>query len=86
MLGKYGKKKRRFTDEYGTRYEIELQKFKCSQCGEYYIERPDCFEKGKQYLKFIVETIREGEQLPKNTGPSRATLSRWRRENKTNPE
>lgn len=85
MLGKYGKKKRRFTDEYGTRYEIELQKFKCARCGEYYIERPNCFEKGKQYLKFIVETVKEGKQLPKNTGPSKATLSRWRKERKDQP-
>ena len=86
MLGKYGKNKRRFTDEFGTRYEIDLQKFKCSQCGEYYVERPDCFERRKQYLKVIVEKVKNGEELPRNTGPGKATLSRWRREGQSDPE
>ena len=85
MLGRYGKKKRGFVDEYGTRYEVELQKFKCSQCGEYYIERPDCFEKRKQYLRVVVDAIKTGDQLPKNTGPSKATAFRWRKEESVGP-
>lgn len=69
-----------FLDGYGEKYRIGLQKYRCSQCGELFVERPDCFIGRKQYLREYVDAIQAGDELPKNTGPSRTTAFRWRKE------
>ena len=55
MLCKDGTEIRRFKDENSYDYEIQLQRYYCPCCKERYIEWPDCFEKGKVYLKNIMD-------------------------------
>lgn len=79
-LGKYGKRRKHFKDEYGVDHTIMLQMYRCSGCKAWYIEFPDCFVRGKRYLRTVVDKVRSNEKLTGNMGPSRATISRWRRE------
>ena len=82
MLGKFGRKPRVFIDEYGQKYTVYLQRFRCAGCGELFLERPDCFEKHKQYLKELVDTVHAGIRIPAHLKPSRATYYRWIKESK----
>jgi len=86
MMGKYGKKSRSFMDEFNVRYTVSLQRFRCAGCQTIYTEWPDCFEKGKRYLHGVIIGVQNG-CAERNTGPSRTTAWRWRKEKKvTNPE
>ena len=56
------------------------EEYYCPCCGETYIERPDCFEEGKQYLKWIIDRVRSGDkgfELTLQCHPT--TIYRWKK-------
>ena len=81
MLCKDGTERRRFKDENSYCYEILLQRYYCPCCKERYVERPDCFEKGKVFLKNIIDRVRAGDkelEMILQCAPS--TIYRWKKE------
>ena len=81
MLGRDGTESRLFRDEYGTEYKVLLQRYYCPKCKERYVERPDCFEKGKKYLKWIIDKVRSGDRkFEKSLLCDPATIYRWKKE------
>ena len=80
MLCKDGTEIRRFKDENSYDYEIQLQRYYCPCCKERYIEWPDCFEKGKVYLKNIMDRVRDGDkELEMILQCNRTTIYRWKK-------
>lgn len=79
MLGRDGLKRRRFRDEFGEDHEVWLQKYYCSCCGERFIEKPDCFESRKLYLKWIIDRVLSGDRaFEMSLQCSPATIYRWK--------
>ena len=80
MLCRDGTQSKKFKDESSCRYEVLLQRYYCPCCGERYIERPDCFMKGKQYLKSVIVRIRTGDRdFEREAQCDPATIFRWKR-------
>ena len=80
MLARDGTESRMFRDEYGGDHVIPLQRYYCPRCLERYIERPDCLEKGKLYLKWIIDRVRSGDkkfEMFIQCDPS--TIYRWKK-------
>ena len=80
MLCRDGTEARRFKDENGYAYTVLLQRYYCPNCGEDYIERPDCFEEGMLYLKWIIDRVCSGDrefEMELQCDP--ATIYRWKK-------